>query len=778
MTALGSQPGITVEPGGTGFPNTASALPSRRRALNNGTMHVLLRFALLVVLLIPAAAQGARTAPVAGSTGPTPKIKVACLGDSITFGARIDDRARHAYPVRLGDRLGASYEVRGFGASSRTLRLGADLPYATESVFQDALKWTPDVAVIVLGANDTVLTERRPNWVEGHDFSGDLKVLVAALRESNPAVAVWAAAPPPILAQAPDLEEARVKDLNARAPRLAEIARQVRQYARTESGVEFIDLMRVLRPEHSVDGVHPNPFGADRIALRMAAALRMEVSEGPGTHALLEVGPGVGEISATKAGDFHGFRRLDFKLRTSATEEVSCILVEPERAAAGRPWVWRMRFFGHQPGLDRDLLDRGYHLAYVDVANLYGAPAAVARMGSFYRFCVSKGLSKKPVLEGMSRGGLAAMQFAKAAPLAVSSIYLDNPVCDLRSWPGGRTGKRSDADWKRALLAWDLAEPAAWEFEGGPLSGLEGLAEAQVPIFLLMGQADVVVPPHENGERLVERYRALGGPMEVWRKPGDGHHPHGLHPVDPLLRAVLRSAVGDPAEASPAVTPQASVEYRAGAGWGKGNSWFDAAALLAGLGKAEGPVDVVFLGDSITQGLTGHGSRLSLPEGNRPFDRLFRSRRAVSLGLSGDRTEHLLHRIENGSLDAFAPGSVVLQIGVNNVNAARHIGSETFAGILAVVEALGERLPDVKVLVCGPFPAGRDAQGRVRRSLAEVRTSLKAHDFPTNVQFMDLWPLFAAEDGKLLSTMSKDGIHITAEGKAAWLAAVGPWLFD
>lgn len=710
------------------------------------------------------------------------RVKVACLGDSVTFGARIDDPARHAYPARLGAHLGEGYEVRAFGASGRTLRGGADLPYISEPVFQSALKWRPDVAIIVLGANDTVLSEKRPNWVEGHDFSADLKALVEELRGANGAIQVFVAAPPPILPLTPGIGKARLKELDPRVPRLAEIGAQVRTFARAERGVEFIDLMRVLRPEHSVDGVHPNPFGADRIGLRVAAALRMREPEESSTQAPLiqdgAVGEEVGQASGLGRTDFFGFRRVDFKLRVGEAERIDCVLVRPERSADGQPWVWRMRFFGHQPALDLELLARGYHLAYVDIANLYGAPPAVRRMKRFYAFCVGLGLSEKPVLEGMSRGGLPAVEFAKAAPQLVSAVYLDNPVCDIRSWPGGRSGKRSDADWSRALRAWGITEPDAWRFEGGPLLGLEPAAAAGVPFFLVLGGADEVVPATQNGERLVDRYRGLGGTVQVWRKPGAGHHPHGLVPVDPLLRAVLRSAGGDVAESSPSTTAQGSVEYRSGAGWGRGTNWFDAAQSLVDLAQGTGPVDVVFLGDSITQGLTGHGRRLTEDGGSRPFDRQFGATGAVSLGLSGDRTEHLLHRITAGALKPFMPRVVVLQIGVNNVNAAGHTGPETFAGIVAVIAALQEELPDARIVVCGPFPGGTDPNGRVRATLGEVRASIMGRDFADGVKVLDLWPLFVAGDGSLLPTMSRDGIHITQAGVAAWMRAIAPAVFD
>ncbi|NNC87373.1 MAG: hypothetical protein HKN82_02805 [Akkermansiaceae bacterium] len=241
-----------------------------------------------------------------------------------------------------------------------------------------------------------------------------------------------------------------------------------------------------------------------------------------------------------KTGEWNGFARHDFALPGDGAK---CIVVEPKKPAERMPWIWRARFFGHQPALDVMLLEAGYHLAYCDVANLYGSPAAVARWDRFHEFVTARGWSKRPVLEGMSRGGLVVFNWASANPGKVAAIYGDNPVCDFRSWPGGKNGKLSQRDWERCLAAYGIT-PAEAEHHRQPRSPatLKPLAAAKVPVALVLGTADAVVPPKENGELLAANYAELGGPVRVWRKPGQGHHPHGLHPPDELA-AFLRAAV-------------------------------------------------------------------------------------------------------------------------------------------------------------------------------------------------------------------------------------------
>ncbi|MBB08973.1 MAG: hypothetical protein CMN03_12055 [Roseibacillus sp.] len=222
------------------------------------------------------------------------------------------------------------------------------------------------------------------------------------------------------------------------------------------------------------------------------------------------------------------------------------MLVKPKTPAKGNPWIWRARFWGHQPALDLQLLGKGFHLTYCEVGGLFGAPRAVERWNKFHALAVQQGLSSRPVLEGMSRGGLIIVNWASANPDKVTAIYGDNPVCNFNSWPGGKNGKFSKKDWQRCLKAYGLSAAAATDHPQ-PLSPatLKPLAEKKVPIALVLGLADMVVPAGENGEALARNYESLGGTLKIWRKPGKGHHPHGLHPPDELTAWLLKATEKD-----------------------------------------------------------------------------------------------------------------------------------------------------------------------------------------------------------------------------------------
>ncbi|MBK1826876.1 alpha/beta hydrolase family protein [Haloferula rosea] len=261
--------------------------------------------------------------------------------------------------------------------------------------------------------------------------------------------------------------------------------------------------------------------------------------------AMAEVAPAdqgysiVEKLPDAKLGDFHGYSRYDL-MHEDAGGSVKVVV--PRVVREGRPWIWRARFFGHQPALDLQLLERGWHVVYCDVTNLYGSDEAMARWDRCHAYFVKAGLSSKPVLEGMSRGGLPIFRWASRNPDKVAAVYGDNPVCDFRTWPSGiASGKRSEADWKRLLEVWKLTDEEATK-HAQVIDGLEPLAKAKVPVALVLGLKDDVVPAAENGLRLAERYAELGGPVRVWKKPEAGHHPHGLHPPDELRQFLMQAA--------------------------------------------------------------------------------------------------------------------------------------------------------------------------------------------------------------------------------------------
>lgn len=236
--------------------------------------------------------------------------------------------------------------------------------------------------------------------------------------------------------------------------------------------------------------------------------------------------------------DWKGFKRLDFSVSGRPSW-----LVVPREAAPGRPWIWRTEFFGHEPQGDLALLEKGWHVAYTNLTNQYGAPIATNHMAVFREAMMREfQLNPKVVLEGFSRGGLFALNYAALHPDHIASLYLDAPVCDFKSWPGGfGKGKGSARDWTWCKMAYGLAsDREARAYRLNPVDNLADLAAAKVPILSIVGDADQVVPLAENSALVKERYEKLGGSMEMIVKPGCDHHPHSLHDPAPIVEFVLK----------------------------------------------------------------------------------------------------------------------------------------------------------------------------------------------------------------------------------------------
>jgi len=218
-------------------------------------------------------------------------------------------------------------------------------------------------------------------------------------------------------------------------------------------------------------------------------------------------------------------------------------VVFPDQPNEERLWIWRARFWGHQPQLDKALLERGFHVVYVDVADLFGNNEAVEIWNRFYKMCREKyNLNKKVVLEGMSRGGLIVYNWASQNTDKVFSIYADAPVCDIKSWPGGLfSGEERSAEWEKCLKAYNLDSVSVWDFQGIPIYTSIKVAKAGIPVIHVYGDADIVVPYEENTALLKEQFEKAGGTITLIPKKGVGHHPHSLEDPTILVDFILES---------------------------------------------------------------------------------------------------------------------------------------------------------------------------------------------------------------------------------------------
>jgi pimeloyl-ACP methyl ester carboxylesterase len=277
------------------------------------------------------------------------------------------------------------------------------------------------------------------------------------------------------------------------------------------------------------------------ILLMLIGLPLLEAASSDPLHSPVSLPEGSLSFPGEKIDTWHGFRRHQFMV-----EGCKAWVVEPAKPLPGKPWSWCLQFpeaFTARtpvPGL----LAAGYHHAHIDVGNTFGSPAAIRHFNAFYDMLTRAGLSDKVVLVGLSRGGLYAYRWACENPGKVCVVYGDAPVCDMKSWPAGKgKGKGSKPDWDAAMKCYGFQdEAAALAYPSNPIDTLAPLAKAGVPLIHVVGDDDDIVPVPENTAIIEERYKKLGGTIEVIHKPGVGHHPHGLDDPKPVFDFILRHA--------------------------------------------------------------------------------------------------------------------------------------------------------------------------------------------------------------------------------------------
>lgn len=234
--------------------------------------------------------------------------------------------------------------------------------------------------------------------------------------------------------------------------------------------------------------------------------------------------------------DYKGHKRLDFNL-----DGREAILICPSNPVSENKWIWRAEFFGAFDQADMAMVEKGWYLAYYHLSDMYGSPEAIELMRNFQKYMQEKyDLYKKTVLFGFSRGGLYAFNYTAKYPEKVGVVYLDAPVLDIKSWPGGYgKAERYSKEWEECLEAYNLNEETVSNFTDIPLNKVSILTEANIPILVVAGGADTVVPFEENSKILVERYKEAGGYIKFILKPDVGHHPHSLEDPTPITDFIL-----------------------------------------------------------------------------------------------------------------------------------------------------------------------------------------------------------------------------------------------
>jgi lysophospholipase L1-like esterase len=205
---------------------------------------------------------------------------------------------------------------------------------------------------------------------------------------------------------------------------------------------------------------------------------------------------------------------------------------------------------------------------------------------------------------------------------------------------------------------------------------------------------------------------------------------------------------------------------------GKVNPGFAAAHERFAKIAQEGKAQLVFLGDSIT---AGWGSKKEI------WDKAFGAYVPANFGIGGDRTQHVLWRIQNGELDGIKPKTCVLMIGTNNSSTDPAEG--IVKGITAIVETIRAKQPQAKILLLAVFPRGEKpttpAKANLDRDkLKQVNDTIAKLDDGKNIHFLDIGSKFLQPDGSITKEIMPDFLHLSAAGYQIWADAIGPKLAE
>ena len=217
-----------------------------------------------------------------------------------------------------------------------------------------------------------------------------------------------------------------------------------------------------------------------------------------------------------------------------------------------------------------------------------------------------------------------------------------------------------------------------------------------------------------------------------------------------LLSSVANLSIAEEKPAHDAVKP-----VPRGGGWMKRHESFNKRV-------AEGNADLLFIGDSITQGWEGRGKNV--------WAKYYGKRNAVNLGIGGDRTQHVIWRLDNGNIKGISPKLAVIMIGTNN---SGNNSSEQIAdGVTVIVKQLRKKLPEMKVLLLAVFPRGPNKDDKRRQVNEKANAIFAKLADGKQVHYLDIGPKFLAEDGTLSREIMPDLLHLTEKGCTIWADSI------
>lgn len=222
----------------------------------------------------------------------------------------------------------------------------------------------------------------------------------------------------------------------------------------------------------------------------------------------------------------------DFPFETFEFEGKRAIVVFPHTKNIRKSIILKTEYWGAFPDIEIKLLERGFHVAYVENESRFAAVSDCDRKARFVEFLAEKYcLDKKCVPVGMSCGGAHAVRFAGFYPQLVSCVYIDAPVLNYCSFPGKIGNEECEYIWENEFLKVypDIKRYQLVNFSEHPLCSIDSLIRNKVPVLMVYGTEDSSVIYEENGRLLELAYEGEQNPLLTCiRVEHRAHHPHGM----------------------------------------------------------------------------------------------------------------------------------------------------------------------------------------------------------------------------------------------------------
>lgn len=365
-------------------------------------------------------------------------------------------------------------------------------------VERDVIAKKPDWMTLKVGGNDV--------WHQTHSFEEFQKNVVALVDKVEAAgIKIM------LITQTPLGEDVSDERNICLAP-FTDFIRKLaadRGYLLADANADMTNALSDRHPGEpnrlTTDGVHLNEWGNRLMARSVLRAFG--VPEFPGHTTALD-----------------GATLYEFPLEGRTAK-----IILPNQPAEGKPWLLRTVYWRAFPNSEDVMIQKGWAVATIQTSDSFSTPGDIAQQTALYDCLVKEhGFAPKPIVFGMSLGGLSALRWAIIHPEKICGIYVDAPVANFNDW-------KEHALWKAAVREYGFSEAELLQGAGSPINGCRQIAEHKIPMLLICGAADQIVHYETNGKRVAEEFKKAGGDLTEIVKPDGDHHPHGLDDPRPVV---------------------------------------------------------------------------------------------------------------------------------------------------------------------------------------------------------------------------------------------------